>query len=154
MKMLISMVITMGVLLFGARFMLSGSDGVMDIFNNNEGAPKGIGELGNAVVKQDVTIYQWTDAEGVTHYGSAPPTNQGAYEKKEIRANTNVIQAHKTQEEAAEDEQRPRVAKIGNPYSPEGIKDMIETTKDLQQQLNERAADQEKIMQDLMGKNN
>ncbi len=152
MKMLISMIITMGILIFGARFMLTGSDGVMDMFSKQSDSPQGIGELGNAVVKQDVTIYQWTDAEGVTHYGGTPPTNQGAYEKKEIRANTNVVQAYKGQEEDADDAAGPRIAKVGNPYSPEGIKDMINSSKDLQKQLNERTAEQEKMLQDMMGK--
>ena len=152
MKMLISMVLTLGIILFASQYMLGGLGNIPGFSGASSDSEKGLGELGNAVVKQDVTVYQWTDEQGVTHFGSAPPTGQGEYEKKEISANTNVIQAHKSAE-AEEEEQTsgPRVAKVGSVYSPEGVKDLMDNTKDLQKQLNDRMAEQEKIMNDIMG---
>ncbi len=152
MKMLISMVLTLGIILFASQYMLGGLGKIPGFSGAGENAEKGLGELGNAVVKQDVTVYQWTDEHGVTHFGSAPPTGQGAYEKKEISANTNVMQALKTgDEEEDEPVSGPRVATVGSVYSPEGVKDLMDNTKDLQKQLNERMAEQEKMMNDIMG---
>ncbi len=152
MKMLISMVLTLGIILFASQYMLGGMGNIPGFSGSGSDAKKGLGELGNAVLEKDVTVYQWTDDQGVTHFGSAPPTGQGEYEKKEISANTNVMQALKpTDEEEEEPEQGPRIAKVGSVYSPEGVKDLMDNTKDLQKQLNERMAEQEKMMNDIMG---
>ena len=151
MKMLISMVLTMGIILFASQYMLNGGAGGIMIFGTGTGdTPKGIEDLGNAVLDEDVTVYQWTDAQGVTHYGGTPPTGQGEYAKKEIRANTNVVQAHKIVEEEEEPEQRSRMAKVGSLYSPEGIKDLMDDTSNLKDELNQRAAEQEKLMESIM----
>ncbi len=154
MKMLVSMVLTMGILLFGAHYAMKGGipgiPGLPGAGSNN--GPKGLSQMGNPTVDEDVTVYTWTDEQGVTHFGSTPPTNQGAYEKKEILANTNVVQALKPGEE---EEEKPaqggKVAHISKVYSPEGVKDLMQETSDLQQQLNERMAEQDKMLQDIMG---
>jgi len=155
MKMLISMVLTLGIILFASQYMLNGGAGGIMFFGTGSGsgdAPKGIEDLGNAILDEDVTVYQWTDAQGVTHYGGTPPTGQGEYAKKEIRANTNVVQAHKIAEEEEEEEpeQRSRMAKVGSVYSPEGIKDLMDDTTNLKDELNQRAADQEKLMESIL----
>lgn len=154
MKMLISMVLTLGIILFASRFMMGDMMDIPGLTGAANDAEKGLGELGNAVVKEDVTVYQWTDAEGVTHFGGTPPTGQGAYEKKEIRASTNVLQAQKlAEEEPEEPRNKSQIAKIGSVYTPEGVKDLVTDTKDLQKQLNERVAEQDKILNDIMGSN-
>ena len=155
MKMLISMVLTLGVILFASRFMMGEMMDIPGLSGVAKDAEKGLGELGNAVVKDDVTVYQWTDANGVTHFGGTPPTGQGAYEKKEIRASTNVLQSQKlAEEEPEEPNNKSQIAKVGNLYTPEGVKDLVSDTKDLQQQLNERMAEQDKILNDIMGNKN
>ncbi len=151
MKMLVGMILTLGIMLFTARFMI-GNMGDLGILNGGNSQPKGLGELGAPVVDEDVTVYKWVDANGVTHFGSAPPTNQGSYEKQDIISSTNVIQAVKPVEEEEEKPgQRPQIARIGELYSPEGIKDLMEDTKGLQEQLNERMAEQEKLLKDISG---
>jgi len=152
MKMLISMVLTMGIILFASQYLLNGGTAGFMPFGAGSGddTPKGIEDIGNAILDKDVTVYQWKDAQGVTHYGGTPPTGQGAYSKKEIRANTNIVQAHKTVEEEEEPVQRSRMAKVGSVYSPEGIKDLMDDTTDLKDTLNQRAADQEKLMESIL----
>ena len=152
MKMLISMLLTLGIILFASQYMLKGSGGIADFMNIDptDTAPEGIKDLGNAVLDEDVTIYQWTDSAGVTHYGGTPPTGQGQYETKMIHSNTNVVQAHKIAEEEEEPVQQGRVARVGSVYSPEGVKNLMDDAKGLQDQLNQRSADQEKLLNDIM----
>jgi len=152
MKMLISMVLTLGIILFASQYMLKGMGGIPGFGGGTtDDSASGLGELGNAVMEKDVTVYQWKDANGVTHFGGTPPTGQGNYETKQIHANTNLMQAHKS---AAEEEESkpsgPRVAKVGSVYSPEGVKDLIDDTKGLKEQMDQRAAEQEKLMESIM----
>ncbi len=151
MKMLISMVLTLGVVLFASQYMLKGMGGIPGFGGTSEPASSGLNNLGNALRDEDVTVYQWTDAQGVTHYGSTPPTGQGSYQVKQIQANANLMQAHKPQaEEEAVDTQGPKVAKVGSLYTPEGVKGMMDDASKLQEQLNQRTEEQEKMMQELM----
>jgi len=151
MKMLVSMLFTLGIILFASQYMMKNMGGIPG-FNNapSSGAAEGLKDLGNAVLDKDVTVYQWTDSDGVTHYGGTPPTGQGQYEKKTIHSNTNVMQAQKQVEAKEEPVQRSRVARIGSVYSPEGIKGLMDDTKGLKDQMNQRAADQEKLLNEIM----
>jgi len=151
MKMLISMLFTLGIILFASQYMLKNMGGIPGFSSTpSDNVTEGIKDLGNAVLDKDVTVYQWTDSAGVTHYGGTPPTGQGQYEKKTIHSNTNVMQAHKIAEEEEETVQQPRVASVGSVYSPEGVKDLMDDTKGLQEQMNQRMADQEKLLNDIM----
>jgi hypothetical protein len=125
--------------------------GIPGFGSASESASSGLNNLGNAVLDEDVTVYQWVDAQGVTHYGSTPPTGQGSYQVKQIQANANLMQAHKSAAEEEEvDTQGPKVAKVGSLYTPEGVKGMMDDASQLQEQMNQRAEEQEKMMQELM----
>ena len=151
MKMLISMVLALGVVLFASQYMLKGMGGIPGFGGASEPASSGLNSLGNALRDEDVTVYQWTDAQGVTHYGSTPPTGQGSYQVKQIQANANLIQAHKPPaEEEKADAQQPKVAKVGSLYTPEGVKGLMDDASKLQEQMSQRNEDQEKMLQDLM----
>ncbi len=151
MKMLISMVLALGIGLFASQYMLKGMGGIPGFGGESEPASSGLNNLGNALNDENVTVYQWIDAQGVTHYGSTPPTGQGSYEIKQIQANANLMQAHKSRPEEEEaDTQRPKVAKVGSLYTPEGVKGMMDDASKLQEQMNQRTAEQEKMMQDIM----
>lgn len=151
-KLLLKAGFTLGIMFLGYRFLLPNmGDIIPGMPGTTGGAAQGISELGNAVVEKDVTVYQWKDEHGVTHYGGTPPTGQGSYDKKEIRANTNVVQATKqTEEEDKPETQGSRIAKVGSIYSPEGVKNLMDDTKDLQKQMNDRTAEQDKLLDSLM----
>jgi len=151
MKMLISMVLALGVMLFASQYMLKGMGGIPGFGGSSESASSGLNNLGNALRDEDVTVYQWTDAQGVTHYGSTPPTGQGSYEVKQIQANANLMQAHKLPvAEEEPDTQGAKVARVGSLYTPEGIKGMMDDASQLQEQMNQRAEEQEKMLQDIL----
>ncbi|VAW60416.1 hypothetical protein MNBD_GAMMA08-612 [hydrothermal vent metagenome] len=153
-KLLLKAGITLGVMFIGYKYILTGGSGlsIPGIGDMLDKAPGGIKELGNAVVQKDVTVYQWVDENGVTHYGGSQPVGRGDYTKKEIHANTNVMNAVKPRETVEEKASgRSRVSRIGSIYTPGGIKDTIDGTKDVTQQAEDRMADQEKMLQDIMG---
>ncbi len=150
MKMLISMVLTVGVMLFAARFMM-GNMGDLSSFTGGGSEPEGLGELEAPTVDEDVTVYKWVDSDGVTHFGSAPPTNQGSYEKQDILTSTNVVEATRPIVEEEDNPLRPKIARVGELYSPEGIKDLVDDTKNLKDQMNEQAAERDKLLQELLG---
>ena len=155
-KLLLKAGITLGVMFIGYKYILTGGIGGFQIpgmENIAKEASSGISTLENAVVDEDVTVYKWVDDKGVTHFGGTPPTGQGAYDKQEIRTNTNLMSAQKTQ--AEEEETKPtrgRVTQVGNIYSPEGIKDLMDDAKNTTQEMNDRSLEQKKILDDILGK--
>ncbi len=154
-KLLLKAGLTLGVVVLGYKFILPAMTGggfqVPSLSNNSA---KGVEGLGNATVDKDVTVYQWVDDKGVTHIDSTPPVGQSNYTRKTVNANTNVLQATKLREtEATQAKKQPRVAKVKNTYSAEGIKNIMDSAKDLQGQAGQRSADQEQILNDIMSGN-
>lgn len=150
MKMLISMLLTAGIILFSTYYMMNNMGGIPG-FNGGatEKASEGLKDLGNAVLEKDVTVYQWTDSAGVKHYGGTPPTGQGQYETRTIHSNTNLMQAQKPIKEEEKPEQKSRMATVGSIYSPEGVKGLMDDAKGLQEQLNQRTIEQQKLMDSI-----
>ena len=148
-KLLLKAGVTLGVLFIAYRFLLPGMGG-FQMPGMPEKASKGLGELGEPLVEKDVTVYQWKDKDGVTHFGGTPPTGQGTYEKKEIRANTNVMQALKSPEEEEEEEtSSQKVTRVGNPYSVEGVKKLFDNAKGVEDQMHERKAATDELLNNL-----
>ena len=148
-KLLLKAGVTLGVLFIAYRFLVPGMGGFqLPDFANK--ASESLGNVSDAVTEpEEVTVYQWTDEHGVTHFGGIPPTGQGAYETKEIRANANVLQRVKTPQEEEEEKQASQVSKVGNPYSPEGVKNLIDDAKDIQKQMDERKSATDEILNNL-----
>jgi len=146
-KLLLKAGVTLGVLFVAYRFLLPNMDGFQMSVNKDK--PASLGELGAPIVDEDVTVYQWTDEKGVTHFGGTPPTGQGTYKKKEIQSNANVVQAIKSPEEEEKEEQRSRSASVGSVYSPEGVKDLMDQAKDMQKQMEERKSKTDEFLDSL-----
>ena len=153
-KLLLKAGITLGVMFIGYKYILTGGTGSFQIPGMStitEKIPGGVSELENAVVEKDVTVYQWVDDKGVTHFGGTPPTGQGQYDKKEIRANTNLLNAYKAPKAEEEKKARSRVSMVGSVYSPNGPKNLMDDSKETSEKMSERMAEQEKMLQDIMG---
>lgn len=147
-KLLLKAGVTLGVLFIAYRFLLPGMDGFQMTVTPDKSI-KGLGELGEPLVEKDITVYQWKDKDGVTHFGGTPPTGQGTYEKKELRANTNVMQALKIQEEEEEETSSQKVTSVGSPYSAEGVKKLLDDAKGIEDQMNERKAAIDEVLNNL-----
>ena len=154
-KLLLKAGITLAVMFIGYKYIVTGGAGGFQFFgisNITEDVSNGVSGIGNALVDEEVTVYKWVDDKGVTHFGGNPPTGQGAYNKQEIRTNTNIVNAHKIQEEEEKKPARGRVTQVGNLYTPEGIKDLMDDAKNTSQEMNDRMLEQQKVLDNLMGK--
>jgi len=108
---------------------------------------KGVTGIGSAVTDQAVTVYEWVDEKGRKHFSSAAPTGQNV-KTLYLRPDTNLIQAVKPPVEALTP--RPKVTSIGgkmqSPYSPGGAKKLIDDAKNVQEMLNQRFEQQQKLI--------
>ncbi|MCW8922180.1 MAG: DUF4124 domain-containing protein [Gammaproteobacteria bacterium] len=155
---IISMAIVLVVLMVVPFFLLKNGDLLEKFGFGGESSGDSIKELKAKVPKnvQTVTskerieIYKWVDEHGVTQFSHTPPLEGASFEKMELSPNTNVIDAFKTPEKEQEEVAKPDVFSVGSPYSPDGMKKMIDDSQSVQETLNQRQVDQEKILQDLL----
>jgi len=121
---------------------------------------------------RDVTVYKWVDENGRTHFGEKPPVGEVA-ETMELKTNTNVMKAVKVpepeQEEDgfggtvislgkssasksdSEDEDEASDGGLENPYSPEGIKNLIDNAKNVSKMMNQRQKQQQNVINGIGG---
>jgi hypothetical protein len=102
-----------------------------------------------AVTDKKVEVYTWVDENGIKQFSNTPPPEGGDSEKMVLSPNTNIMDPVNIPEEEVEVASRPRVYNLGNPYTPGGMKDVVDNTKDIKETMGQRQADQEKMMQDL-----
>lgn len=122
---------------------------------------------------RDVTVYKWVDENGRTHFSEAPPVGEVA-ETMELKTNTNVMQAVKIpDQEEEEDNFGGTIISLGkssgsksdpdkdnessdgeleNPYSPEGIENLIDNAKNVSKMMNQRQKQQQQILNGMGGK--
>jgi hypothetical protein len=153
---IISMVIVLCVLatvpffLFGDRGMLArfGLDFTADS-DLHANAPK---NLTNVTTDQKVRVYRWRDEQGVMQFSNTPPPEDQPTEVVELTPNTNIVKAVEVPEEAAElKPRRPAVMTTGNPYTPGGMKDMLDATTDLKDGINEQQLEQQQLIEQILG---
>lgn len=93
------------------------------------------------------TAYKWTDENGVVHYSSEPPPEHQQVEVLEVDPNINLMQGVQKKEEVPGPTSQPALElPSGNIYNPKNVQKLIQDAKDVQQKLNERYKEQEKIM--------
>lgn len=109
-------------------------------------APKNIQTV---VTDKKIEVYKWSDKHGVMQFSNEPPQDGSESEKMVLSPNTNVMEAIKITKKEPEKAAKPQVISLGSPYSPGGMKKMVDDSTNLQDQLNQRQADQDKMIQDL-----
>lgn len=117
------------------------TDSLSDKFkSNNE-------EEQNAV--KNTYLYKWRDAKGVIHYTSEKPSGEiENLESIKLSNKTNIVPAVSESEAIHENatQQLPKSTSTDFPsniYSPEGVKDLIDQAKDVQNLMNEQFTQQE-----------
>ncbi|MCW9013447.1 MAG: DUF4124 domain-containing protein [Gammaproteobacteria bacterium] len=155
MKLLFKMLLPLLIIGGGYAYLLGG--GAMGGFDlksflqPKEDRSKGIEGLGNAVTDKNVTVYQWVDEHGQKHFSSTPPVGQAQVDTVKLSPDANVVKAIRVPEEEEEAKRGSQVTSVRkNPYSPEGVRDLMQDTKDVSNMMNERAAEQQKILDSLM----
>ena len=154
-KLLIKVGLIVGILMAAPYYYFGGGD-IPDFLQNfgwgggQAEKPKLPENITNVVTDKAVTVYKWVDENGVQHFGSIPPAGVVA-EVKHLKPDQNVIQAIKIPEvEEEETASGPKVTNIvKNPYSKEGVEELIDSAKGVQEMLDQRLEDQKKMMGDI-----
>jgi len=108
-------------------------------------APK---NLTNVVSDEKVQVYKWRDKNGVMQFSNTPPPSDIGAEQVELDPNKNLVQAVKVPEKKEEPAEVAKVEKP-SPYSVKGMKKVMDDAKGIEQLLQQRHEDQQKMMNDL-----
>lgn len=120
-------------------------------FGSGEPSSKLPENISNVVTDKEVTVYQWVDENGVKHFGGTPPVGIVA-EEKQLRPDQNIIQALKIPEEEEQEEKAsgPKVTNIlKKAYTKEGVENLIDDAKGVQDMLDKRFEEQQKVMDQI-----
>lgn len=92
-------------------------------------------------------FFKWKMPDGQTHFGDKPSVgalNIEVIRGKDLRGNT--VAATKIPEPEPEKPQASNDANIPNPYSPEGVKEIMDKAKNVQKLMDERMQQQKDAM--------
>lgn len=97
-------------------------------------------------------LYKWRDDKGVMHYTSEKPTGEiKSLESIKISNDTNIIPANEnnsTPVNKTKSIQTPSTELPSNIYSPEGIKQLFDQAKNIQNLMDENFSHQEAAIQE------
>jgi hypothetical protein len=103
----------------------------------------------NVVTDKEVEVYKWVDDYEVTQFSHSPPMMGGEWELIVLKPDTNVIDAIKIPEEEEKKPERPQVFSVGSPYTPDGLKDLIEQSEGIQDLVDSRQEQQQKALEEM-----
>lgn len=147
--------ITLPMFLFGngelaQKFGFGSGDDGETIEDLRAKAPKNIQTV---VTDEQVEVYKWVDEHGVTQFSNRPPENSRESEKIVLSPDTNVISAIRIPEKKPEAAASHQVHSLSSPYSPGGMKKMVDEATGMQERLDQRKLEQDKALQGLFPQN-
>ena len=153
---IISMIIVLCMLAVIPMFMI-GDNNILahfDLgrFGVGDEAPKTPENITHVRTNENVQVYRWRDENGVMQFANTPPLDPGQAEMVELRPDTNIVKAIEVPEEEDEKQAaRPRVVTVGNPYTPSGMKDLLDTTSTLAEDMSEQQMEHQQLMNQILG---
>jgi len=153
---IISMIIVLCVLatipmfLFGDGSVLAkfGLDG----FSGSDERSKGPKNITSVTTDEKVQVYKWRDEYGVMQFTNTPPPETQQVEMVELTPNTNIVKAIEVPEQEPEKKPSgPGVIMTGNPYTPGGMKDLLDTTSSMAEGMNQKQLEQQQLMGQILG---
>ncbi len=111
-------------------------------------APK---NLTHVTTDQRVKVYKWVDDNGITQFSQTPPRLGGEAEAILLQPDTNLMQAYKAPAAKEEPLQQPKIFKT-NPYTPGGMKDVVDQSRQVAEQMSQQQAGQKSVLDQIMGK--
>jgi hypothetical protein len=154
---IVSMIIVLCVLAIIPMFLIDDSSVLanfgLNAFTGSGERAKPPENLTTVTTDEKVQVYKWRDQYGVMQFTNTPPPQTRQAELIELTPNTNIVKAVEVPEEEPEQKQGgPRVMMTGNPYTPGGMKDLLDTTSSLATDMNQKQIDQQQLMEQIMGK--
>lgn len=139
-------------LLFGDNNLLAGFG--LDIFGEPDLRAKAPKNITSVKTDKKVQVYRWRDEYGVMQFTNTPPPGTQQAEIVELTPDTNVVKAIEVpEEEPAQERSRPMVMSTGNPYTPDGMKNLLNSASGLAEGMNEKQAQQQQLMDQIMRNN-
>ena len=105
--------------------------------------------ISNVVSDEKVQVYKWRDQNGVMQFSSEPPSTTADVERVVLDPDINVIQAVNLPEQDSVEEKKVAITETPNPYSIKGMKKVMDDAKGLEQVLQQRDEEQQKILDGL-----
>ncbi len=105
--------------------------------------------LSNAITDEKVQVYKWRDKNGVMQFSNMPPADGGNAQQVTLDPNSNLIQAVKIPEKETESEVKVEKKKSLNPYSVNGAKKVIDDAMAVEDMMNQRHEQQQKMLNDI-----
>lgn len=125
----------------------------IDLFGEPDLRAKAPKNITSVTTDKKVQVYRWRDEHGVMQFTNTPPPDSRRAEVVELRPDTNLVKAIEVPEEQPETKRSgPRVMTTGSPYTPAGMKDLLDTTSSLADGINDKQAQQQQLMDQIMGK--
>ena len=152
---IISMLIVLCILA-AAPLLLFGDSGILarygiDLFGEPDLRAKAPKNITNVTTDKKVQVYRWRDQNGVMQFTNSPPPQSHQAELVELVPNTNIVKAVEVPEEQQEQERsRPKVMTTGSPYTPAGMKDLLDTTSSLADGISEKQTQQQELMDQII----
>lgn len=111
--------------------------------------PSNIAKTAQSVVdgEPEKLFFKWKGPDGQTHFGDRPAA--GALNVEVIRGKDlsgNTVAATQMPEPEAGQPQASTDTSMPNPYSPEGVKEIMDKAKNVQKLMDERMQQQQKAM--------
>jgi hypothetical protein len=152
---IISMLIVLCILVV-APLILFGDTGLLarygiDIFGEPDLRAKAPKNITNVTTDKKVQVYKWRDQYGVMQFTNTPPPDSQQAEMVELTPNTNIVKAIEIPEEEPEIKQGgPKVMTTGSPYTPDGMKNLLDSAGGLAEGMNEKQLQQQQLMEQIM----
>jgi hypothetical protein len=124
----------------------------LNVFSGSDEHAKAPKNLTSVTTDEKVQVYKWRDQYGVMQFTNTPPPQTQQAELVELTPNTNIIKAVEVPEEEPEQKRSgPNVMMTGNPYTPGGMKDLLDNTSSLATDMNQKQMEQQQLMEQIMG---
>ncbi len=103
-------------------------------------------EVQNLAPSAPATVYKWQDEDGQWHFSNTPPEN-GVAEEMELSGDINIMEAYVPPEEPTGTETAAATGIPSGPMTatPDQVREMMETVTNLQETMDERKAEIDKI---------
>ena len=98
--------------------------------------------------EEPVTVYKWTDKYGRMQFGNTPPPDAVGVEVMSVKQNNNIIDPIKVPPPVAKSSGSSSF-EMPNPYSPGGMKKVLDDAKGIEEMLQKRHEQQQKKIRGL-----
>jgi len=120
------------------------SNGASEFSKLKAKAPK---NLTSVVTDKKVEVYKWRDKNGVMQFSNTPPADGGRSEQVVLDPNKNLVKAVKVPVKEKSEEKVK--TESPSPYSVKGMKKAMNDAKGVEELLQKRHEEQQKMLNDL-----